>query len=448
MGSRVVHKQRPISPYWKLRRGTFILLGLALLLLSYGASGQEERPVVALTFEGAVTPVLTRYIERGLETAESTGAEALVLQIDTPGGSSDITQDISQLLAASRVPVVVYVAPERAHAGSAGTFITLAAHVAAMAPGSSIGAASPVTGEGQDLPETLMKKATNILVADIKNLAERRGEKAVAWAERAVEEAAAATSQEALEIGVIDFIASDLPYLVEQMHGFESQLLGQSRTLQTASAPIRHLPLNRFEQFLNTILNPNIAFILMTLGLNAILFELSSPGGYVAGIVGAVCLFLGLYAMGVLPVNYSGLFFIGLAFVLFVLDIKAPTHGVLILAGIVSFVFGSLMLFNSPYLAVSIPLVIGVALATGGFFFYALTKAVAALGRRSVTGGDGLLGQTAVARTELNPNGTVFLLGELWDAVVDEGTVAPGALVTVVARVGFRLTVSTQPLGD
>jgi membrane-bound serine protease (ClpP class) len=443
-----MRKQRSSSPSWKLRLGTFVLLGLALSLLFISASGQEASPVIALTFEGPVTPVLTRYVERGIETAEAANAAALVLQLDTPGGSSDITQDISQLLARSRVPIVVYVAPERAHAGSAGTFITLAAHVAAMAPGSSIGAASPVSGEGQDLPDTLMKKATNILVADIKNLAERRGDKAAQWAEQAVEEAAAATAQEALELGVIDFIAPDLPSLLSQLDGFEIELLGQTRVLETASSPIRHLSLNRFEQFLNTILNPNIAFILMTLGLNAILFELSSPGGYVAGIIGAVCLFLGLYAMGLLPVNYSGLFFIGLAFVLFVLDIKAPTHGVLILAGLVSFVFGALMLFNSPYLAISIPLVIGVALATGGFFFFALTKAVAALSRRSVTGSDGLLGQMAKARTELHPTGTVFLLGELWNAITEEGNIVAGETVYVTERDGLRLTVSTQPPKD
>jgi membrane-bound serine protease (ClpP class) len=318
----------------------------------------------------------------------------------------------------------------------------LAAHVAAMAPGSSIGAASPISGEGQDLPETLLKKTTNILVADIKNLAERRGEKAVEWAQLAVTEAAAATAEEALEMGVIDFIAPDLPSLISDLEGFEVELLGQSRVLRTASSPLRDLTLNRFEKFLNTILNPNIAFILMTLGLNAILFELSSPGGYVTGIIGAVCLFLGLYAMGVLPVNYSGMFFIVLAFVLFVLDIKAPTHGALILAGIASFVFGALMLFNSPYLSISIPLIVGVALATGGFFFFALTKAVAAQTRPAVTGSDGLLGQMAQTRTDLSPTGSVFLLGELWDAVAEQGNISAGESVYVIARDGFRLTVS------
>ncbi|MDH7487208.1 MAG: nodulation protein NfeD [Anaerolineae bacterium] len=426
--------------YWKhLRLGFYLLLTLAALVT--GAGAQAPGRVLVLTFKGAVTPILSNYIERGIQAAEATHAEALVLQLDTPGGSADITKEISQRMIQARVPIVVYVAPARAHAGSAGTFITLAAHVAAMAPGSSIGAAAPVSGEGQELPETMLKKATNILVADIKNLAQRRGEKAVEWAARAVEEAAAATAQEALELGVIDVIADDLEDLLRHLDGFEVQIGGERRLLHTAGASVEHLPLNAFEQFMNTILNPNIAFILLTLGLNALLFELSSPGGYAAGIVGAVCLLLGLYALGVLPVNYSGLFFIGLAFVLFILDIKAPTHGALTLGGIASFVFGALMLFNSPYFRISLPLVIGVGLATGGFFFFAVAKAVAAQRAPAVTGGEGLVGQIARARTALDPEGIVFVQGERWNAVAEDGPVAAGESVEVLGRDGFRLRV-------
>jgi membrane-bound serine protease (ClpP class) len=216
---------------------------------------------------------------------------------------------------------------------------------------------------------------------------------------------------------------------------------GERQVLHTAGAVVEHLALNSFEQFMNTVLNPNIAFILMTLGLNALLFELSSPGGYAAGIIGAICLLLALYALGVLPVNYSGLFFIALAFVLFVLDIKAPTHGALTIGGIVSFVFGALMLFNSPFLSVSLPLVVGVGLATGGFFFFAMAKAVAALRVPAVTGGEGLVGKIAVARTPLDPEGAVFLQGERWNAVVEDGPVGAGERVEVLDRDGFRLRV-------
>ena len=417
-----------------------VLLSLAASLSTVTAQGQGQ--VVVLTFKGAVTPILDGYVARGIQAAQAGGAEALILQLDTPGGSSDITTGISQRMLQAQVPIVVFVAPAQAHAGSAGTFITLAAHVAAMAPGSSIGAASPVTGEGQDLPETMKAKATNIAVADIKNLAQRRGERAVEWAARAVEEAAAATAQEALELGVIDFIADDLADLLRQLDGFTVQIDGQGRALRTVGAPIERLPLKPFEQFMNIILNPNIAFIFMTLGLNALLFELSSPGGYVAGVVGSVCLLLGLYALGVLPVNYSGLFFIGLAFVLFVLDIKAATHGALTIGGIVSFVFGALMLFNSPFLSVSLPLVIGAALATGGFFFFAMVKAVAARRAPSVTGSEGLVGQIAEVRQPLDPEGIVFLQGERWRAVADDDEALPaGALVEVLGRDGFQLRV-------
>jgi membrane-bound serine protease (ClpP class) len=418
-----------------------LLVLLALMGQVSGASEQDGGQVLVLTFKGAVTPILHGYVERGLQKAEAQGAEVLILRLDTPGGSSDITQEISQRMLQAGVPIVVYVAPAQAHAGSAGTFITLAAHVAAMAPGSSIGAASPVSGEGQDLPETMLKKATNILVADIKNLAQRRGEKAVAWAAAAVEEAAAATAHEALELGVIDLIAEDLDDLLGQLDGFQVQMRPEARLLRTAGAPVEHLELNGFERFMNTILNPNIAFILMTLGLNALLFELSSPGGYVAGVVGAVCLLLALYALGVLPVNYSGLFFIGLAFVLFILDIKAPTHGALTIGGIVAFIFGAMMLFNSPFLGVSLPLVIGVGLATGGFFFFAMAKAIAAMRTPAVTGGEGLEGELAQARTPLDPQGIVFLQGERWHALAEEGAVAAGEQVEVVGRDGFRLRV-------
>jgi len=423
-----------------------VLLALSALVCSAGA--QEAGQVLVLTFKGAVTPILNSYIERGIRLAEASHAEVLILQLDTPGGSVEITKEISQRMIQSRVPIVVYVAPARAHAGSAGTFITLAAHVAAMAPGSSIGAAAPVSGEGQELPETMMKKATNILVADIKNLARRRGEKALEWAARAVKEAAAATAEEALELGVIDFIADDLDDLLQKLDGFQVEVGGEERVLHTLGAPVKHLSLNPFERFMNTILNPNIAFILLTLGLNALLFELSSPGGYVAGIVGAICLLLGLYALGVLPVNYSGLFFIGLAFVLFILDIKAPTHGALTLGGIVSFIFGTLILFNSPYFRVSLPLVIGVGLATGAFFFFAVAKAVAAQRVPAVTGSEGLIGRIAEARTPLDPEGTVFVQGEWWKAVAEDGPVAVGEKVEVLGREGFRLRVRKAKEGN
>jgi membrane-bound serine protease (ClpP class) len=263
----------------------------------------------------------------------------------------------------------------------------------------------------------------------------------VAWAESAIEEAKAATAQEALELGVIDFVAHDLDDLLAQMDGFQVEVNNQEVTLETAEATVQEQPMTFVEQFLHIITNPTIAFILLTLGINAILFELSSPGGYVAGIVGAICLLLAFYALGVLPVNYAGLILIGLAFVLFVVDIKAPTHGALTVGGIVSLVAGALILFNSPLYQISIASVVTVAVVTGLFFAFAIAKAVQAQRKQAVTGREGLVGRLAQARTRLDREGTVFVQGELWDAVAVDGPILRGEWVEIVAVEGFRLQV-------
>jgi membrane-bound serine protease (ClpP class) len=418
------------------------LWALSLLVLIFGqASAQTEGAVKLAKFKGPVTPILQAYIDRAITDAENTGAAALVIELDTPGGSVDITKQITQRMTASRVPVIVYVAPTGAHAGSAGTFITLAGHLAAMAPGSSIGAASPVGNEGVDLPDTLKKKATNILVADIKNLAARRGEKAVAWAEKAVAEAEAATSDEALALGVIDVIAQDVPDLIRQLNGRSVTVAGEEITLALKDAPVEEVPLGPIQDFLNTITNPALAAILLTIGLNAILFELSSPGGYAAGVIGLICLLLAFYALGMLNANWAGLGFIVIAFVLFVLDIKAPTHGVLTFGGIAAFVFGSFLLFNTPDLEVPWPTIISLALTTAAFFAFAVAKAVAAQRRRPATGMESLIGKAAEVRQALTPDGMVFVNGELWSATSESGPISAGETVAVAGQDGFRLRV-------
>jgi membrane-bound serine protease (ClpP class) len=260
-------------------------------------SAQTEGQVLVMEVTGPVTPVMLSYIERGVLEAEERDAEALVLMLNTPGGDVDLTKRIIQAIVASDVPVVVYVWPRGAFAASAGTFITLAGHVAAMGPNTSIGAASPVSGQGEEISETLKDKIVNILQADIEGLAQRRGEKAVEWARQAVSEARAATAEEALELGVIDFIATDLSDLLRQIDGVSVMLHDREVTLHTEGAPTEELPMTGVERLLHTITNPNIAFILMTLGINGILFELSSPGGYAAGVVGVICLLLAFYAL-------------------------------------------------------------------------------------------------------------------------------------------------------
>jgi membrane-bound serine protease (ClpP class) len=420
----------------------FLLLTM-FLVGSVGVAAQEEvaHHVDVLQIEGPVTPIMISYIERGIRTAEGDGAEALIIELNTPGGQIDLMNKIVQALLGSQVPVVVYVYPQGAYAASAGTLITLAAHVAAMAPGTTIGAASPVGTQGEDLGETLEKKEKEDLKAQARGLAARRGEEAVTWAESAIEEAKAATADEALKLGVIDFVAHDLNDLLAQMDGFQVEVSHEQVTLHTADAEISELPMSVLEQFLHLITNPTVAFILLTIGVNAILFELSSPGGYAAGIVGVICLLLAFYSLGVLPVNYTGLIFIGLAFVLFVVDVKAPTHGVLTAGGIASLIAGALLLFNSPLYRVSLAAVIAVATVTGLFFAFAIAKVVQAQKQPAVTGQEGLIGGLAQARTRLNPGGVVFLQGELWDAVAVDGPIEPGEQVEVLALDGFCLQV-------
>jgi membrane-bound serine protease (ClpP class) len=426
----------------RIRLAVYVGLMLTALLSNIAGVSAQGGTVLLLEIEGPVTPVMLSYISRGVARAEDTGVEAVVVVLDTPGGSVTLMEDVVKAIRASTVPVVVYIAPPGAMAASAGTVITLAAHAAAMAPETSIGAASPVGSEGQDLEETSEKKVKEILKAQARGLALRRGEDAVAWAEQAIDEAKAASADEALELGVIDFVASDLDDLLAQMDGFVVTVMGDEVTLHTAGAVREKLPLNPLEQLMHLLADPSIVVILMTVGINALIYELSAPGGYVAGIIGVICLGLSLYGLGVLSVDYTGLIFIGLAFVLFVLDIKAPTHGVLLAGGIASFIVGAMLLFQATTFEVPWSAIIGMAALTGGFFAFVVAKAIRAQSWRVTTGGEALINATAVARTDLDPKGTVFLRGELWNAEAEEGDkIEAGSTVEVVEREGFRLRV-------
>jgi len=431
-----------MKPYRLVMKQSVALWVVVLLALLFGqAQAQTPGAIKLAQFKGPVTPVLASYLDRAITDAEDSGAAALVIELDTPGGSVDITTQITQRMTASTVPIIVYVAPSGAHAGSAGTFITLAGHLAAMAPGSSIGAASPVGSEGADLPATIKQKETNILVADIKNLTARRGPQASDWAQRAITEAAAATADEALNLGVIDAVAPDVPALLQQLDGRTVTVAGREVTLHLSGLPVEDVPLSPLQNFLNTITNPALATILLTIGLNAILFELSSPGGYVVGVIGVVCLLLAFYALGTLNANWAGLGYIVLAFVLFVLDIKAPTHGVLTVGGIASFVFGAYLLFNTPELGVPWGTIIALALATAAFFVFAIAKVVATHRRRPTTGMESLMGRTAEVRQALEPVGMVYFNGELWKALSESGPVPVGEQVVVTGQDGLRLHV-------
>ncbi|MFQ5614721.1 MAG: nodulation protein NfeD [Anaerolineae bacterium] len=427
---------------------TLVLVIGVFIVVKGAAQAQAGSVALVMEIDGPVTPIMLSFIERGVDTAENRNAEALIIQLNTPGGDVQLTKRIIQALVTADVPVVVYVYPPGGFAASAGTFITLAGHVAAMAPNTSIGAASPINFDGSDINETAQAKVENILVADIEGLAERRGEAAVDWARKTITEAKAAGAEEALELGVIDFIASDLDDLLKQLDGFQVKIDDRIVTLQTAGAVPESLPMTIGEQFLSVILRPEIAFLLLSIGPLAILYELSQPGGYISGVIGVIALLLGLYAVGQLPVNFAGLGLVLLAFILFGAEFFAPTHGALTLSGIISFVLGSLILFNDEELGYQVPIwpLIGAATTIGGLVFFAMSKALATQRRQPTTGVEALLGAKATARTALKPKGTVWVAGERWQAVLDEGEVEAGVELEITGADGFTLHV--RKLGD
>jgi membrane-bound serine protease (ClpP class) len=430
----------------------YLILALAAVLpLVSPAHAQGTAQIDVLTVEGAITPIVASYVERGIETAQTDGALCLIIELDTPGGSVQVTEQIVQAMKAANVPIVIYVQPSGAKAASAGTFLTLAADLAGMAPSTRVGAAHPVDVSGQEMTEAAEAKSVNDAVALIKGLAEPRGPDAVAWAEQAVRESSSITQDEAVELGVVDFVAEDLAELVDALDGRELTVGDELVTLATEGASINRLPMNTIEGFLHTITDPNIAFLLMTVGLNAIIFELSQPGGYLSGVIGAICLVLALFSLGVLSVNWTGMIFVVLAFILLIADVKAPTHGILTGLGVVSFILGSMILFSSPFAPVSRALVVTVGLTTGVFFAFVVAKVLSIHKRQPTTGLEGLVGRLAEARSDLDPTGTVFLKGELWQAVTTEGPVKRGEQVEIVDVEGFKLRVkraageSTRP---
>jgi membrane-bound serine protease (ClpP class) len=428
-----------------------ILVWLGLIsfsaVLSAPAHAQTSAPqIIVLTADGPVTPAMAQYLSRGIKIAESQEAVALIFQLNTPGGSIDTMTEMEQTILASTVPVIVYVSPSGAMAASAGTIVTLSGHACAMAPNTTIGAASPVGSQGENLATTEELKVKNALAATARSLTQRRGPTAQALAEDTIMNAVAVSSSEAMQAGLIDFISTDLNNLRSQLDGFTVTVAGQPVTLHTANATFEPINISLIEQTLLIVTDPNIVFLLITIGVQAIIIEISSPGGWVAGFIGVVCLGLATYGLGILPVNWFGLLFIVTSFVLFILDIKAPTHGGLTAAGIGSLIVGALVLFNTPvtpsFQHVSVPLVVGVSLVSGGIFFVIMMIAVRAQRIPIRTGEESMSGRTGVARTDLTPKGSVQVGGELWSAELEEGNKLPaGTRVEVIRVDGLRLIV-------
>jgi membrane-bound serine protease (ClpP class) len=426
------------------------LISVISLFVPSNVNADSDRMIMLLEAEGPLTPVMVEYLERGLSRAERDKVEAVIFQLDTPGGQIDHMNRMVQAIRASEVPVVVYIAPRGAIAGSAGLVIVLSGHVAAMAPETAIGASSPVSSQGEDLDETIETKEKEILKAEVRSLTTRRGPEAVALAEAAIQDAKAASVDEAFEVGLIDIIANDLDDLIVQLDGFQVELSSGVRELRTEDAEIVTVPQNFIEQFMHTLTNPNITFILLTIGVQAILIEISSPGGWVAGFIGVICLALGTYGIGVLPVNWVGLVFMATAFVLFFLEVKAPTHGALTAAGLASFIIGALVLFNSPgtpdFQRVSVPLVIGVGIVTAAGFVVIVGFALRAHKRPVQVGIEALIDEVGYAKSAIDPLGRIHVAGELWSAKLDKGAspISEGQSVRVVNVDGLRLLVRPE----
>jgi membrane-bound serine protease (ClpP class) len=426
---------------------------LTCLLLSFAPAIAQISGipvVVVLTSEGPITPVMINYLERGIRIAEERGAQALILELDTPGGSITLMNEIVQVIRNSDIPVVVYVYPRNAMAASAGTVITLAGHLAAMAPETTIGAASPVGSEGEDLGQTMESKEKEILKASVRGLTKNRSAEATKLAEDTIENAKAVTVEEALAVGLVDIQANDIGDLIQQLNGRSVIVKDNQLTLNTENAEVIVVENTLIEGILLLLVNPNLVFLLLSVGVQAILIEISSPGGWVAGFLGAVCILLAVYGLGILPVNWFGILFLLVSFVLFILDIKAPTHGALTPAGVGSFIVGALVLFNSPgtpqFQRVSVPLVVGMGFFLGAIFFGILLIGIRVLHNPAQMGVKSMLGKTGTAKTSVGDAGQVMLGSELWSAEKspESGKIGKGDLVEVVEVRGLRLIVKKK----
>jgi membrane-bound serine protease (ClpP class) len=429
----------------RLAWGLLILAGAAA---GWAGAGEEPTPpggrvVYVLRADGAVSASMASALTDAIRRTDQENREALVIELDTPGGWLSSTRDILKEMLAAKRPVVVYVSPDGAHAGSAGAFITLAGHVAAMAPTTNIGASTPVLGTGTEMSKAMERKVVNDAAALMRTVAERHGRNAKV-AEEWVREGTSKTATEALQNKVIDLIAPNLDDLLAAIDGKVVTTAAGKVTLRTKGARIQRLELSFRDVFLKLISNPNVAFVLLLLGAAGLYFEFSTPGAVLPGVVGGICLLLALYALQFLPVNYVGLLLIVLAIILFIAEIKIVSHGILSVGGIIAMILGGFMLIDSPepYLRVSLPVLVVAALLMGGFFWVVVGTAVRTLRGKPTTGQEGLIGEVGVARTRLAPEGQVFVHGELWQARCD-GAAEAGEEVRVTAVEGLRLVVET-----
>ena len=401
----------------------------------------SARQVNVIRVESVISPSAADYIVTAIKEAEKDKVAALVIELDTPGGlDTSMRVIIKEMLAAER-PIVVYVAPSGARSASAGAFITMAANIAAMAPGTNIGAASPVA-LGGEMGKTMEKKVTNDAAAYMRTIAEKRG-RPIDLAEEWVRKATSKTETEALKAHLIDVVSPKLDDLLQAIDGRVVTTAAGKVKLETKDAVIHREDMNLREKVLRIITDPTIAYLLLILGLAGLYFEFSTPGAILPGILGGISLILALYAFQQLPINYAGVLLILLAIVMFIAEIKVVSHGVLTLGGIAAMILGSMMLIDTtsaPYLRISLGAILATAAATAGFFLFVVGAGVKALHSKTATGQEGLVGEVGVVRTRIAPRGQIFLRGELWNAECEQ-TIEPGESVRVAGVDGLTLRV-------
>ena len=432
-----------------------VLLALFGLAVVSCGSEKETGAIHFLEADGTIDPIMARYIDRGIDDAENSQAKLIVIELDTPGGLSESMRDIVKRIEASNIPVAVYVSPGGARAASAGTFITMAAHIAAMAPNTSIGAAAAINSDGSNIDSTLQSKIENDAVALIRGSAELRGRNAD-WAESAVRDAIATTATEAAKLNVVDFVAESREDLLTQATGRTVRLAGGAQLEITGllEAPVIEVSMTPWEKFLSVIANPSIASLLLTIGFFGIIIEFANPGMFLPGLFGAISITLGFLGFDIMPVNTIGIILIIMALVFFALEFVVPSGGMLGLAGVVALILGAVIAFRDTPAEFRPPEWLGLALGVSVLLlFLTLTVATARIVRWSAaTGTQALIGKTAVARTTLSPNGYIFIQGERWKAESLGGAIPEGAMVRIIEADGFTLQVrkveSQLPLTD
>jgi len=428
------------------------LFFLALLVIPVAAglggsllAAATPTTVEVLTVDGTIVPVIADYIDRGIGRAEENGATACIIELNTPGGLLDSTDKIVQKIMNAAVPIVVYVSPKGAWAASAGTFITLSANIAAMTPGTTIGAAHPVSASGEEIPEDQMQKIVEFSAKWMKTIAEERGRN-IEEAELAVTQSKSFTDVDALEYNLIDLRANNLESLISQIDGWQVTLAsGEEVTIDTATYSTTRNEMNAIERFLQTISDPNIAYILFTLATIGLITEISSPGLVFPGVAGGISLLLAFYSLGVLNAYWGGIALLLLAVGLFIAEYFTTSFGLLTAGGIISLVVGSLILFShSPGVEVSGGLIAGVTVGFTAFAIFVVGAIIRGQRRRKATGAEGMIGEIAIAKTPLDPTGTVLAQGELWTAASEGGKVVPGEEVIITKVEALKLWVTKK----